>query len=904
MHWWTRFIFMVVRAILRLRYRVEIRGLEKVNKQNLPEPGGILYLPNHPAHIDPLILISYLVASTKMRPVPVEDVYKIPVIHSVFKWMLHAVPIPGFSSGSNSYKIAKAQQTFDQVSQGLKNGDSFLLYPSGRLQFTSKEKLGGASGLYEILKRRPEANVVLIRTSGLWGSGFGWGIEGPSPNLPAGFARGFKILLKNLIFFAPRRKVVIELEPAGPSFPRHGERAELNQYLEEWYSLPYGEEGEPLNLVSLSRWREELPEPRSQVPMERATLDRVPEAVRAEVVRQVARVAHRKPSQITPEMHLFNDLGLDSLDIAQLNAVVDRFRNRPTELALDMMTVGSLMAVAAGEQAGDVQFQRGQVKKPIGGVFADDPERPDPVAPQGKTIQEAFFRICDRMRNHEAVTDGISGTMTYTQLKARVILLAELFRKEPATRVGVLLPASIGVEVVILALLTAGKIPVMINWTLGSRYLEATVQSTGIDQVITSERFLNRLDNADLTPIHSMLVTLESLRSRFSPVDLARAKFLARKPIERLSGRYQLGLRNPDDHAAILFTSGTESAPKAVPLSHGNILSDLRAAASCVDFGAQDIFLSILPPFHSFGYSVTGLFPILAGIRAIFSPDPTASYKLAEEIQRAKATMLCGAPSFLIPILRNSSPDQLRSLRIVLSGAEKIPEQFFEHLRRFNWPIKLIEGYGVTECSPILTLNTTGQSRLGVGQAIPGVSLRIVDPESLVERSIGKAGLILAKGPNVFRSYLGNQCKWPFVEIEKELWYNTGDLGSLDEQGYLTLAGRLKRFVKIGGEMISLPAMEEALEEVMKQEGWAKSSEEAALAVVPIGEEGERPELHLIALVPIDLDQVNSLLKERGFSNLSRLSQCHQVNEMPLLGTGKIDYRTLTQQVCQTRPTS
>lgn len=900
-----------MRAILRLRYRVEVRGLEKLTPEQLSKPGGVLYLPNHPAHIDPLILAAHLWSSTKMRPFVLEEVYNIPIVHGALKRLMHAIAIPGFSSASNSYKIAKAHQTFEQVSQGLAKGDSFLLYPAGRIQFTNSEKVGGASALYEILKMSPDANIVLVRTSGLWGSGFGWGIEGESPNLPAGFARGFKILLKNLIFFAPRRKVVVELEPADTSFPRSGDRAELNRYLEEWYSRPFGRSpvtgeplGEPLNLVSLSRWREELPQPRREVPMERAVLDNIPERVRVEVIRQVARVSHRKPEEITPEMHLFNDLGLDSLDIAQLSAVVDRFRNRPTELALDMMTVGSLMAVAAGEQTGEVQFQRGHVKKPIGGVFSKDPDRLDPMAPQGKTIQEAFFRICDYMRGLEAVTDGVSGTLSYAKLKERVLLLADHFRKDPATRIGVLLPASVAIEVVILALLTAGKIPVMINWTLGPRYLQAMIESTGIDQVLSSERFLSRLDNADLTPLHPLIVPLESLRSEISLGDLLRAKFLARRSLASLSTRYQLDRRHPDDHAVVLFTSGTESAPKAVPLSHGNILNNLRAAASCVDIGAQDIFLSMLPPFHSFGYSVTGLFPILAGIRVVFSPDPTASYKLAEEIERAKATLLCAAPSFLTPILRNGTPEQLRSLRLVISGAEKTPQQLLDTLARFDWKIDLIEGYGVTECAPILALNRPGQERVGVGKALPGVSLRIADPGTLVERPIGGVGLILARGPNVFRSYLGNDVKWPFVELEKELWYNTGDLGSLDEQGNLTLVGRLKRFVKIGGEMISLPAMEEALEEVMKREGWAKSSEEAPVAIVPVGEEGERPELHLFTLVPLDVDQANSLLKERGFSNLSRLSQCHRIDQMPLLGTGKIDYRTLTQQVCQTRLTT
>lgn len=887
----TRTILLLVRLVLKLRYQVEVRGLDKLTSDNLPKAGGTLFLPNHPAHIDPVILISYLWPKTKLRPVPVEDVYYIPLVHKFFEKCVHALPIPDFSTGSNSYKVAKARQTFAGVSAGLEAGDSFALYPAGRLKRTARERIGGASALSEILKAAPDANIALVRTVGLWGSSFGWGVGEGVPTIPKGFARGFKTLLKNLIFFSPRRKIIIEVEPVSADFPRDVERGRLNAYLEEWYNRGFPEEGEPLQLVSLSRWRKKFPEPRKEAPVEKATLDKVPLEVRQEVIRQVARVAHRKPEEVAPEMHLFNDLGLDSLDIAELTAIVDREGNRPEELPLDMMTVAGLMTLAAGEHSGEVAFRRGHAKKVMERSFAPDPDRPAPAEPVGKTIQEAFLNVCDRMAHCEAATDATSGTITYRRMKERVILLAEQFRKDEETRVGVLLPASIAAEVVILALLTAGKVPVMINWTLGPRYLASMVETSGIRKVVTSEAFLEKLDTADLTPIHNLIVPLEAVRREFGVADLLRAKWLARRSRQQLAQRYQLDIRSSDDHAVILFTSGTESAPKGVPLSHGNVLSNLRSAGRCVDFTADDVFLSMLPPFHSFGYSVTGFFPLLGGVRVAFSPDPTNATRIVSEILLSKASILCAAPTFLAAILKRATPEQIRSLRLLICGAEKIPQQLLARIAAFDGPIVLIEGYGITECAPILTLNRPGEPVVGVGKPLPGVQLRIVDPESFQERPIGEAGLILARGPNVFRSYLGVDAKWPFVEIERELWYNTGDLGKVDQEGNLTLAGRLKRFVKIGGEMISLPAMESALADAfIGEEG------EARLAVVPVGDEGQRPHLHLFATVAIDADLANAALKERGFSNLGRLSRCHQVSEMPLLGTGKIDYRTLAQQ--------
>jgi long-chain-fatty-acid--[acyl-carrier-protein] ligase len=205
----------------------------------------------------------------------------------------------------------------------------------------------------------------------------------------------------------------------------------------------------------------------------------------------------------------------------------------------------------------------------------------------------------------------------------------------------------------------------------------------------------------------------------------------------------------------------------------------------------------------------------------------------------------------------------------------------------------ILEGYGITECAPVITINRADEPPAGVGKPLPGVEIKIVDLDSREELKTGDRGLILVNGPNVFSQYMGVD-KDPFIELENKRWYDTGDLGYLNEKGFLFLAGRLKRFVKVAGEMISLPAIELAL-----AEHWPADDSGAVLAVEAIESEDKRPELFLLGSVKIDLEEANDVLKKAGFSNLSKLKKLIQLDEMPLLGTGKTDYQTIKKIVAE-----
>ena len=354
--------------------------------------------------------------------------------------------------------------------------------------------------------------------------------------------------------------------------------------------------------------------------------------------------------------------------------------------------------------------------------------------------------------------------------------------------------------------------------------------------------------------------------------------------------------KKADQTAVVLFTSGSETFPKGVPLSHKNILSNQVAALQCVNLHANDTMFGILPPFHSFGFSVAGLLPILAGMRVAFYPDPTDSFALAKGILRWNITLFCSAPSFLKGVLSASSKKDLEKVRIFVTGAEKTPPELFEQIKKISKKTVLIEGYGITECSPILTLNRPTLPPIGVGPLIPGIEFTTIDQESKKAlHDPHKEGEICVRGPSVFKGYLGKE-KSPFVEAYGKQWYRTGDLGYMDEQGNVILSGRLKRFAKIGGEMISLGG----IEEILAKEFLRKKQGDGGIApflAVCADEKKSKSSIILFTILDLDKKEVNEILKNAGFSRLVRVTMIKQLATIPILGSGKTDYYSLQEMI-------
>lgn len=892
--------------LLSLRYRFEVKGLHKIDERHLPRTGGMLFLANHPALIDPVINYSLLWSKFHPRPVATEPVYEMTGIHSLMQAM-RGVPVPDFDITGSALKRRRAEESFRKIRQGLKEGDNFIIYPSGRLKSTGVEHIGGASWSQRLVQDVPEANIVLIRIDGLWGSLFSRASTGKTPSLTDSFKRAAKVLLKNLIFFAPRRQITIEFELLKDDSIRNKDRREFNAYLEDWFNRyqrhQMGTDGKPgigeaLTLVSYSCLKEDLLEVRPSIVQEdedKVDVSQIPKTVQEAVLNELSRLTKRPAKKILPEMDLAKNLGLDSLDGAELILFLDdKFDIRGVQ-PQDLTTVAKLMALAAGQVDLGLPEDDESDLDHLVNKWNERWKRPSPHPPEGRTLQEAFLRICDRMGDAVACADRLSGVLTYRQMKMRVLLLADEIKRMPGDHIGIMLPASVTVNIAILATLLAGKVPVMINWTVGSRHLKSCVESAGLHVILTSRRFTDQLEGVDLTSVAALLVMLEDFRRRIGLGQKLRALLESYRKATAILEDRGSWYADPHGSAVILFTSGSESLPKGVPLSHRNILSNHRGVFAVVALHASDVIYGMLPPFHSFGFTVTGMMPILSGLKVVFSPNPTDSIRLARGIDRWGITIVCSAPTFLKGILHSATPEQLKSVRLFVSGAEKAPADLYEQIGSMGASKQLLEGYGITECSPVLTINRPDEPHCGVGQPIPNVQLKIIHPDTHEVLEKGQMGLIIARGTSVFSGYLDPATPSPFIEVGGKTWYNTGDLGFLDEKNRLTISGRLKRFVKMGGEMVSLAALEDVLLRHYSTGGDDVKGKGPVLAVIPLEVEGQRTQLHLFTVLNIEHDDANSVLSANGIPNLAKLTAVHRLPMMPLTGTGKVAYRELAQ---------
>jgi long-chain-fatty-acid--[acyl-carrier-protein] ligase len=874
----------VLKKLISLRYRIDVRGAEQL--KNMDPSKGTLVLPNHPARIDPCILFSLFGFKFRLRPIGREYIIRHPLVRSLAKKM-GAISIPDIQVGANSFKLKAIQKAFDEISMGLKNGQSFLLYPGNRLKFEGRERIGGTSGTHALVSANPGANIVLIRTTGLWGSSFS--IAAGRNSLDHCFKFAFKVLLKNLLFFAPRRKVTIEIEVNPKGFPRNGSRLEINGYLENWYNRYPLEDGkqantEPVTQVSYSFWRKDfLPLPEKKT-VQNDEIVEIPEQTKELVYGELRRILDRPNLSIEPSMTLAFDLCMDSLDISDLCAfLVQEFDVQDLD-PLTLVTVQDVLRmVVNGPKSPRVFTPLSNFRWP------DEEGRPETFPPMGQTIPEAMLHACAKMRSFAACGDDVVGVLSYTQLKRAVFVLAEHFKSFEEERVAVLLPASSTAFIVILALQFAKKVPVLLNWTLGPKYLQEMMEIAQAKRVLTSLRFVNHLSQVDFGPLEGQMVFLEDIRRELPWRVKLKGALLAKVPKRFLFHRINL---DPHSVAVILFTSGTEAAPKCVPLTHENVLSGVRVFFPIIDPKSTDSSYSTLPPFHVYGVIATGFGPLLTGLRVAFFPDPTNYPGLAEGIERWKSTIFPTAPSLLKKFLRIVSPTQIQSMRLFCVGGERLPQDIFATIQQAKKGIELAEGYGATECGVAISAYRASHPQKGCGKLLSILEACTIDPETAALLPEGSEGEICVRGSSVFNGYLGN-VKSPFIELLGKKWYRTGDLGFIDQDRTVYLRDRLKRFTKIGGEMISLGAIEDALIQELSKNGLIQP-DQYSLAICT-NEKMERPQVILFSSVQVDRDQVNSILKNAGFSNLAKISRVHNLEEIPLLATGKIDYRKLSK---------
>jgi acyl-[acyl-carrier-protein]-phospholipid O-acyltransferase/long-chain-fatty-acid--[acyl-carrier-protein] ligase len=500
-----------------------------------------------------------------------------------------------------------------------------------------------------------------------------------------------------------------------------------------------------------------------------------------------------------------------------------------------------------------------------------------------------------RMMMADATRPSVSGL----QALIGAIALARALRPywEDQRHVGLYLPPSVAGALVNVAATLCGKTAVNLNYTAGRAGLESAARQAGLRTVVTSRTFLEKA-KLEL-PEGPTILFLEDLRRHIGGPQKAFAMLLTLLAPIRLielacgqSRRVSMG-----DLATIVFSSGSTGEPKGVMLSHFNIDANAQAAAQVLALYPNERVLGILPFFHSFGYLVFWLV-MHHGAGMVFHPSPLDAAAIGELVHKYRITFLVTTPTFLQLYQRRCTPDQFGSLRVVLTGAEKLRERQAQSFHdRFG--ISPIEGYGVTECSPVVAVNCPDfraagffqpASRRGtVGQPLPGVSVRIVDPDSFDPLPPDTPGMLLVKGPNVMQGYLGRDDLT--AKVMQDGWYVTGDIALVDEDGFLKITDRLSRFSKIGGEMVPHGQVEEALNQ-------ASGGEIATFAVTGIPD--ERKGEQLAVLYTCDESRIPEVLNKAAASGLPNLflpakSNFVKVESLPVLGSGKLDLKRLKQ---------
>ena len=517
-------------------------------------------------------------------------------------------------------------------------------------------------------------------------------------------------------------------------------------------------------------------------------------------------------------------------------------------------------------------------------------------------LAEECVRGLKRRPFATAVIDGLDhSVLSRSKLLGAAAALSRFLRKEfRDERVAIVLPASKGSMVSNLAVTLAGKVPVDLNFTVGRAANESCCKRANLRVAISATPFIERVKDF---PWPEQILKLDEVMPRLKPQILVWWTLSILLPSRLLLRLLQIPREGGHTEAILLFTSGTTGEPKGVVLSHRNIVGNVSQFRQLLNATNDDAILASLPFFHTFGSTVTLWYPLIEGVRIVTYPNPLEAAKNAALIERYTLTLLLATPTFLRGYLRKAEPHQLRSLRLVITGAEKLPLDLAKNFEeRFNQ--KVFEGYGLTETSPVVSVNlpepqptkpgehVQPSSRLGsVGKMAPGIAAEIREPETDRKRSLHETGMLWLRGVNIFEGYLHDAERT--ADVLQDGWLKTGDVGRFDEDGFLYIEGRLSRFSKIGGEMVPHEAIEHKIVDLLDLSG----KDERMVAIVGVQDEGKGEALVLLSAVDVDLAQLRKQLHESGISNLWIPKRVQRVDSIPVLASGKLDLKKCNELV-------
>jgi len=514
--------------------------------------------------------------------------------------------------------------------------------------------------------------------------------------------------------------------------------------------------------------------------------------------------------------------------------------------------------------------------------------------PEQLPLPLAFWREAKKSMGRFCMTDFTKRKFSYGKTLVSSLALGQVIKSKCSSSemVGVMLPPSCAGALVNIALSLLGRTVVNLNYTCSDQILDLVIDQCNIKEIITSRKFLEKLNlknRKEMVYVEDLVKEVELkhklkgfLLGFILPIKLAR-KLLAGGAVPLMK-----------DLSTVIFSSGSTGIPKGVMLSHSNITSNIEGLYQVFEVNSKDRILGILPFFHSFGYMATLWFPLVSGIGVVYHVNPTDASQIGKLIQGHRATILMSTPTFLRLYLKRCTPEQFASLRIVIVGAEKLTEELARAFEN-KFGILPMEGYGATELSPIVSVNLPSQKetrrqithKLGkIGLPLPGVAVKVINPDTKEVLPAEQEGLLLVKGQNVMVGYLNQPEKTR--EAIKDGWYITGDIASMDADGFLKITDRLARFSKIGGEMVPHIRIEEEIHSLLK-------TEERRCIVTGIKEEKKGEQLVVLYTGEMNVDEIGDGLAKSSLPKLwiPKKEAFYQIEEIPILGTGKVDLRSV-----------
>lgn len=625
---------------------------------------------------------------------------------------------------------------------------------------------------------------------------------GTSPDLVRTLGKSVGFLLANFIFFVPKRDVHIECVDMTERLKAWQSEGldSFNRKLQDFYNEAGEEECRFIPHFSyyddVSGKREPRNIPGSVAEISSGSgiaIDDIPSEVFESVRKLVATLKKTETSSLRFETNLILDLRADSLDMAEMKSAVQSIFPNASNPPIGLIkTIGDLSAMAMGKLQGE------ETLLPMRFVAASAETVDFEYAP-GDTILTRMKRNFKAYPNDAFIYDAMTGPMTRDEFLLKSYVIAECLKKYPGEALGIMIPALSATSLLLVGTYLSGKLPVMLNWTVGETSFAHCMDFAKLDTILTSRKFYEKITSPWLAKFEGKMVFIEDL-VRGIPLT-TKLLALAKKSVSRMPSARK--------EAVMLFTSGSESLPKAVVLSHENVLSDIAGALRLVPFRKRETLLGFLPPFHSFGFTLNTVFPLVVPVQVAYTPDPSDARTIGKILKHTGASIVSATPTFLRMILANNAAETLESLKYAFVGAEKCGDDVFASFAETCPGAVILEGYGITECSPIVTVNPMEKQKKGsAGKFLPQVEFCIRSLDGKGNMPTGEQGMIYVAGPSIFSGYLDTGIESPFETIDGKPWYKTGDLGYVDAENFLFITGRLKRFVKIAGEMISLPFIE------------------------------------------------------------------------------------------------